>query len=229
MLAAGAGLGPFSSEANRSTALPVLHPTAPRAEHTEPGRGTVTAWHWEQLLQPPHPGGLSPGSAISACNGLSSAGADRAAAPGAAPGEACMEHSQAAAPRGASTGTEQSWQSCPAYPRSSTSTPSPPLPAPPRALLMDDGGPCRVGRAARGGKRYLEHLWLLLSTAQPWPQHTMLGPTWSAGDLFSPLAPCRSPASSESLSDLTSTTFLSLRASGFVLGEGGDNFETSLP
>lgn len=42
------------------------------------------------------------------------------------------------------------------------------------------------------------------------------------------MAPCRSPASSASLSDLTSTTFLSLRASGFVLGEGGDSFETVL-
>lgn len=51
-----------------------------------------------------------------------------------------------------------------------------------------------------------------------------LCPTWSAAALLSPLAPCRSPASSETLSDLTSTTILSLRASGFVLGEGGDNF-----
>lgn len=62
--------------------------------------------------------------------------------------------------------------------------------------------------------------------AQPWPwvQHTMmLCPTWSAADLFSPLAPCRSPASSDTLSDLTSTTILSLRASGLVLGEGGDS------
>lgn len=55
-----------------------------------------------------------------------------------------------------------------------------------------------------------------------------LCPTWSAAGLFSPLAPCRSPASSDSLSDLTSTKLLSLRASGFVLGEGGDNSETRL-
>lgn len=118
---------------------------------------------------------------------------------------------------------------------------SPPSHSPSRALMMDGGGPCRVGSAGRGAcgeeKSITSvHPCTLLTSApspgsSPGPgegQCTMLCPTWSAAGLFSPLAPCRSPASSESLSDLTSTTILSLRASGFVLGEGGDNFETSL-
>ena len=97
------------------------------------------------------------------------------------------------------------------------------------------------GSAGRGACRQEKSITLMhpsmLLTSTPSPgsspgpgegQCTTLCPTWSVAGLFSPLAPCRSPASSESLSDLTSTTILSLRASGFVLGEGGDNFETCL-
>lgn len=118
---------------------------------------------------------------------------------------------------------------------------SPPSHSPSQALMMDDEGPCRVGSA---GRRAAERRKALprctprtLLTSAPSPgsspgpgegQCPTLCPTWSVAGLVSPLAPCRSPASSESLSDLTSTTFLSLRASGFVLGEGGDNFETCL-
>lgn len=98
------------------------------------------------------------------------------------------------------------------------------------------GGECWGRSLQRGEKHYLDappYIPHLCSQPQEQPfsgewQCTTLCPTWSAAGLFSPLAPCRSPASSESLSDLTSTTILSLRASGFVLGEGGDNFETCL-
>lgn len=137
----------------------------PWDEHTEPGPGDGDCLAQALRTAPAAPrGALSPRIAISACTGLSSARAD-----GAAASPQCSWGN----PRRSQHGTQPSSCSprCQAWHRAELPCissqqhihPFPSLPAPPRALLMDDGGPCRVGRAARGGKRYLEHLWLLPS------------------------------------------------------------------